>query len=80
MNHMGHHVLFTRSDKGIEAHAYHEGSGTKLELERANGVSELPVELAPDSWSSISGIYSSPSALEQIEDMRINIVKAERPN
>ena len=38
MNDMGHDVCFPRSDRGIKAYAYHDGSGTKLELERANGV------------------------------------------
>ena len=47
MNEMGHDVFFPRSDRGIKAYAYHEGSGTKLELERVNGVFELPVELVP---------------------------------
>ena len=31
---MGHDVFFSRSDSGIETYAYHEGSGTKLDLER----------------------------------------------
>ena len=33
--------FFTRSDRNIKACAYHEGSDTKLELERVNGVFEL---------------------------------------
>ena len=45
MNDMGHDVFFSRNDRGIKAYAYHAGSGTKLELERVNGVFELPVEL-----------------------------------
>ena len=44
MNDMGHDVFFPRSDRGIKAYAYLEGSGTKLKLEGANGVLELPVE------------------------------------
>ena len=47
MNDMGHDVVFPRSDRGIKAYAYHEGSDTKLELERVNGVFELPFELVP---------------------------------
>ena len=39
-------------DRGIKAYAYHESSGTKLELERVNGVFELPVELVPYSQST----------------------------
>ena len=70
MNDMRHVVFFPRSDRGIKAHAYHESSGTKLELERVNGVFELPVELVPHSQSasknSTSGPYSSLYALEQI--------------
>ena len=62
-----------RSDRGIKAYAYHESSGTKLELERVNGVFELPVEFVPYSKSTskngTSGSYSSLSALEQIKDM-----------
>ena len=34
MDDMGHDVFFQRSDRGIKAYAYHESSGTKLELER----------------------------------------------
>ena len=45
MNDMGHDLFFPRSDRGMKAHAYHEGSDTKLE--RVNGVFELPVELLP---------------------------------
>ena len=72
MNDMGHDVFFPRSDRGIKAYAYHESSGTKLELERVNGVFELPVELVP-SKNSTSGSYSSLSALEQIEDMMVRV-------
>ena len=46
MNDMGHDVFFPRSDRGIRAYAYHKSSGTKLELERVNGVSELPSNLS----------------------------------
>ena len=38
MNDMGHDVFFPRCDRGIKAYAYHESSGTKLQLERVNGV------------------------------------------
>ena len=41
MNDMGHDVFFHKGHRGIKAYAYHEGSGTKLELERVNGVSSL---------------------------------------
>ena len=34
MNDIGHDVFAPRSDKGIKAYAFHEGSDTKLELER----------------------------------------------
>ena len=73
MNDMGHDVFFPRSDRGIKAYAFHESSGTKLELERVYGVFELPVEIVPYSQSTsknrTSGPYSSLSALEQIEDV-----------
>ena len=52
MNDMGHDVLFPRSDRSVKAYACHEGSGTKLELERANGVFELPVEFVPYKWTT----------------------------
>ena len=46
------------------------GSGTKLDLERVNGVSELPVELVPykrtTSKSNNTGASSSFSAPEQL--------------
>ena len=47
MNDTGHDVFFPRSDRNIMAYAYHEGSGTKLELERVNGV-----EFVPYSWET----------------------------
>ena len=82
-NDMGHDVFFPRSDRHIKAYAYHEGSGTKLELERANGVLELPVELVPNSQStsknSTSGPYSSLSALEQIEEMMVRVATVDHP-
>ena len=69
MNDMGHDVFFSRSDRGIKAYAYHGGSCTKLELERANGVVEL-VEFVPYKWttskSSKTGASSSPSVPEQL--------------
>ena len=71
-NDVGH-----RSDRNIKAYAYHEGSGTKPELERGKGVFELPVELVPyiqsTSKNSTSGPYSSLSALEQIEEMMVRV-------
>ena len=67
MNDMGHDVFFPWNHRGIKAYAYHESSGTKLELERVIRVFELPVELVPYSQStsknSTSGPYSSLSAL-----------------
>ena len=66
------------------AYAYHESSGTKLELERVTGVFELPVELVPYSQStsknSTSGPYSSLSALEQIKDMMVRVMIVAHPN
>ena len=46
MDDMEHDVFFPKSDRHIKAYAYYEGSGTKLELERVNGVFELSVEFA----------------------------------
>ena len=34
-----------KSDVGIKANTYHEGNGTRLELERSNGVFELMTQL-----------------------------------
>ena len=55
---------------GNEAYASREGSGTKLELERANDVFELPVKFVPyrqsTSESSNTGACFSLSLLEQI--------------
>ena len=45
-NNMSHDVFFPCCGEGTEACAYHEGCGTKLELE-SNGVFELPVEIVP---------------------------------
>ena len=84
MNDMGHGVFFPRSDRGIKAYAYHKSSGTKLEIERVNGVFELPVEIVPYSQStsknSTSGPYSSLSALEQISDMMVRAMIVDHPN
>ena len=84
MNDMGRDVFFPRSDRGIKAYAYHESSGTKLELERVNGVFELPVEIVPYSQSTsknnTSGSYSSLSALEQIKDMMVRSTIVDHPN
>ena len=43
MNDMGHDVFFPSSDRNIKAYAYPDGSGTKQELERVNGVCGLRV-------------------------------------
>ena len=75
MNEIGQDVFFPESDRGIKAYAYHEGNGMKLELKRANGVFELPLEFVPYSLTA-SGTYSSLSALEQIEDMVVRVSSA----
>ena len=84
VNDMGHDVFFPRSDRGIQAYAYHESRGTKLVLERVIGVFELPVELVPYSQSTLknstSGSYSSLSALEQIKDMMVRVMTVDHPN
>ena len=81
---LGFDVFFPRSDRGIKACAYHESSGTKLELERVTGVFELPVQLVPYTQStaknSTSGSYSSLSALEQIKDMMVRVIIVDHPN
>ena len=70
MNDMGHDEFFPRSDRGIKAYAYHEGSDTKLELERVNETvySNCTVELVPYQQmklkSSNTGAYSSLSAIK----------------
>ena len=83
MNDMGHDVFFPRSDRGNKAYACHAGSGTKLELERANGVFELPVEPVPykrtTSKSSNTGASSSFSAREQLGSLMKKIGKTEHP-
>ena len=83
VNEMGHDVFFPRSDRGIKAYAYHEGSGTKLELETVNGVFELPVELVPykrtTSKSNNTGASSSPSVPEQLGSLMKKIGKTEHP-
>ena len=81
MNEMGHDVFFPRSDRGIKTYAYHGGTATKLELERANGVFELPVELVPykrtTSMASNTGASSSLSAPEQLGSLVNKIGKTE---
>ena len=83
MPEMGHDVFFPRSDRRIKAYAYHGGIGTKLELERANGVFELPVELVPykrtTSKASNTGASSSLSAPEQLGSLMKKIGKTEHP-
>ena len=83
MNEMGHDVFFPSSDRGIKAYAYHESSGTKLELETVNGVSEFPVELVPykrtTSKASNTGASSSLSAPEQLGSLMKKIGKTEHP-
>ena len=82
-SHMSHDVLFPCHDEGTQACAYHEGCGTKLELE-SNGVFELPVEIVlhdarTTGKSGNSGLSSSLSELEQIEGMTIKIASSEHP-
>ena len=83
VNDMGRDVFLPRRDRGIKAYAYNEGSGTKLEFERVNGVFELPVELIPyersTSKSSNTKAYSSLSAIEQIGSLMHKIASAEHP-
>ena len=60
-NEMGPDVFFPRRDRGIKAYAYHEGSGTKLELEEGR---KLRVELVPYSLrTSKNGTSGSCSFL-----------------
>ena len=81
MNDMGHDVFFPGSDTGIKEYAYHEGSDTKLELARVNGVFELPVKLVPykqsSSKSSNTGPHSSLSAMQQIGNLMDKFAKTE---
>ena len=73
---MSHDVFFPCHDKGTQACAYHEGCGTKLELE-SDGVFELLVEIALRDVLT-TGLISSLSELEQIEDATITIANSER--
>ena len=66
MNDVGHDVFFPRSDRNIKAYAYHEGSGTKLELE--NGVFGLPVELVPCSQSTWKIFFTFYSGTDRRND------------
>ena len=80
---MGHHVFFPCYDEGTQACAYHEGCGTKLELE-SNGVFELPGEIVLHSARTTgkngnSGLNSSLSELEQTEGMTIASPSSEHP-
>ena len=76
-----HDVFFPCYDEVAQACAYHEGCGTKLELE-SNGVFDLPVESVLHNARTTgkngnSGLNSSLSELEQIEDMTIVIASSE---
>ena len=80
---MSHDVLFLCHDEGTQACAYHEGCGTRLELE-SNGVFEFLVEIVLHNARTTgkngnSGLNSSFSELEQIEGMTITIAKPEHP-
>ena len=75
-----HDVFFSCHGEGTQACAYHEGCGTKLELE-SSGVFELLVEIVlhnarMTAKNGNSGLNSSLSELEQIEDMTITIAKS----
>ena len=70
MNDMGHDcVVSEEQQRNQGVYAYHEGSDTKLEYERVNGVIDLLVELVSykqiNSKSTNTGPYSSLTALEQ---------------
>ena len=81
---MGHDVFFPRSDRNIKAPAYHEGNGMKSEFERVNRMFELPVGNVPYSQSSskksISGLYSSLSVLEQMDEAMVRVAIVDHPN
>ena len=72
---MSHDVFFLCCCKDTEVFVYHEGCGTKLELE-SNGVFELPVEIVLGNVRTTS-FNSSLSELERIEDMTITVAKSE---
>ena len=84
MEDMGHDVFFHKGHRGIKAYAYHEGSGTKLELERVNGVSSCQSSLLRAvralRRTAIQEHTLHFPALKQIEDMLVQVAKAERPN
>ena len=78
---MCHDVSFACYYKGTLACAYHEGCGTKVELE-SNGVFELPVESVPHNaqttgTSGNAGLNSSLSELDQIQVMMCTIANSE---
>ena len=80
---MSHDVFFPCHDEGTQACAYHEGCGTKLELE-SNGVFELPVKIVLHNARTTgkngkTDLNSSLSELEQIEGMTIAIASSEHP-
>ena len=56
-NDMSHDVFFPCYDKSTQACAYHEGCGTKLELE-SNGVFELPVLRSQVALSTVQLLES----------------------
>ena len=62
--------VLLQEQQEYEAYAIHEGCGTKLGSE-SNGVFEVPAELIMHnvrSENGNSGLFSSPSELEQIEE------------
>ena len=79
---MSHDVSFSCCYRGTEVCAHHEGCGMELELD-SNGVFEWPVEIVPLNARTIgkngnSGLHSSLSELEQIDDMTITIANSGR--
>ena len=75
-----HDVSFSCCYKGTQAGAYHEGCGTKLELE-SNGVFEWLVEIVLHNAGTTgkhgnSGLYSTLSELEQIKYMMSTIANS----
>ena len=76
-------VVFEERQRNRGVYAYHEGSDTKLELERVDGVFDLQVELVPykeiNAKSISTGPYSSLSALQQTGNLMGMIAKTEHP-
>jgi len=80
MNDMGHDVFFPRTDRDMKAYAYHEATGTKMELERRNGIYELAVDVMPYSSKDKTKEFAHLSALDQITEMVAKLSSSESPN